>query len=281
MKAKFERINLNGNSSIQVSKFDREKKCGHLYWHLHSEFEIVYIRNGSGRIKIDHSENIYQDGALICIAPNIPHMGFGNEVFEDHSEVVIQFGQDFINQKVRIFPEFSSVMRLLNQSKRGLIFHPSVKASLTHIFEQLPAATPTKKLLLVLEVLDVLSKSEAYKTCLSYDISNAPRDSERISQVLDYVNTQYDSEISTRFIAEQIGLTPNSFCRMFKKITKKTFLEFVNEFRIQKASAMLENSDRNISEVMYLNGFNDLSYFSKQFKKFNGMTPSAYQRSFH
>lgn len=280
MKAKFERINLHSNSSIQVSKFDKDKKCGHLYWHLHSEFEIVYIRNGSGKIKIAQSENVYENGALICLAPNIPHMGFGNEMFEDHSEVVIQFGEDFINQKVRIFPEFSSVMKLLNQAKRGLIFHPSIKEALTDIFEQLPESRPAKKLLLVLEILDVLSKSEAYQTCLSYDISNAPRDSERISQVLDYVNMNYDAEISMRFIAEQIGLTPNSFCRVFKKITKKTFLEFVNEFRIQKASAMLEDRDKNISEVMYLNGFNDLSYFAKQFKKFNGMTPSAYQKSF-
>jgi AraC-like DNA-binding protein len=280
MKAKFERINLSSNSSIRVSRFDSETKCGHLYWHLHSAFEIVYVRNGWGQIKIDHSESIYEEGALICIAPNIPHMGFGNEMFENHSEVVIQFSEEFINQKVRIFPEFAPVIKLLKQSKRGLVFHPAVKESLADVFEQLPDSLPAKKLLLVLEILDVLSKSEAYHTCLSYDISNSPRDSERIGQVLEYINTHYDTEISTRFIAEQIGLTPNSFCRMFKKITKKTFLEFVNEFRIQKASAMLERSDKNISEVMYLNGFNDLSYFAKQFKKFNEITPSAYQKNF-
>lgn len=280
MKPKFEKINLHSNSSVQVSRFNKEEVCGHLHWHLHSEFEIVYIRNGNGIIKIDHTENRYQDGALLCIAPNIPHMGFGNETFEDHSEVVIQFGEDFINHKLRVFPEFSQVNKLLNRAKRGIIFDPSVKKAHAELFEQLPEAPSTKKLLLVMEILDILSKSEAYQTCLDYDISNGPKDSERISLVLNYLNTQYDAEISTRFIAEQVGLTPNSFCRMFKKITKKTFLEFVNEFRIQKASALLERSDKNISEVMYLCGFNDLSYFSKQFKKFNGMTPSAYQKSF-
>jgi len=207
-------------------------------------------------------------------------MGFGNETFDNHSEVVIQFGEDFIKQKLRVFPEFSQVSKLLNRAKRGIIFGQTVKDSLTELFEKLPEASPAKRLLLVMEILDNLSQTETYKTCLNYDISNGSRDSERMSLVLDYINTQYDMEISTGYIADKVGLTPNSFCRMFKKITKKSFLEFVNEFRIQKAGSLLEKGDKNISEVMYSSGFNDLSYFSKQFKKFNGITPSAYQKSF-
>lgn len=281
MKAKFERINLSSNTSLQVSKFDKDVQCGHLDWHLHSEFEIVYVRNGEGCIKIDNSENKYTDGTLICIAPNIPHMGFGNETFEDHMEIVIQFGEGFINHKLRAFPEFAPVVKLLNQSKRGIIFDQEVKNENAALFEKLPLASPGKRLLLVIEILDNLSKTEKYHTCLDYDISNAPKDSQRISFVLDYLNANYDAEISTRSISEQIGLTPNSFCRMFKKITKKTFLEFVNEYRIQKAALLLENSDENISGVMYRCGYNDLSYFSKQFKKIKGLTPSAYQKNFH
>ena len=98
----------------------------------------------------------------------------------------------------------------------------------------------------------------------------------RISKVIDYINEHYKEQIVIAELAERIGLTKNSFCRFFKKMTQKTFVQFVNEFRIGKAVEILSENQMSVSEAMYLSGFNDPSYFTKQFKKYQGVTPSEY-----
>ncbi len=77
-------------------------------------------------------------------------------------------------------------------------------------------------------------------------------------------------------MAAKVGLTPNSFSRFFKKMTNRTFVDFLNELRIEKAVDKMTEAGVTISEVMYFCGFNSPSYFAKQFFKFRNMTPSAY-----
>ena len=98
----------------------------------------------------------------------------------------------------------------------------------------------------------------------------------RLEMVFDYINNQYTQHISVEKIADKLGFTPNSFCRFFKKMTQKKFIGFVNEFRIQKAVELFNASNSSVSEVMFQSGFNDASYFTRQFKKHQGITPSEY-----
>jgi AraC-like DNA-binding protein len=62
-------------------------------------------------------------------------------------------------------------------------------------------------------------------------------------------------------------------------MTNKRFIGFVNEFRTQKAIELFNEANSSISDVMFRSGFNDASYFSKQFKKYQGTTPSAYVKT--
>ena len=68
-------------------------------------------------------------------------------------------------------------------------------------------------------------------------------------------------------MAEIVGLTTNSFCRFFKKVNQKSFVQFVNEFRINKAIEMMNLNYSSIFETMYACGFNDPSFFNRQLKK--------------
>ena len=74
-------------------------------------------------------------------------------------------------------------------------------------------------------------------------------------------------------------MTVPSFCRYFKKVTQKTFTEFVNEFRIVHACKLLSEERHNISEVCFESGFNNFSHFNKLFKLKTGKSPNAYRKS--
>ncbi|MEM8894915.1 MAG: AraC family transcriptional regulator, partial [Bacteroidota bacterium] len=80
-------------------------------------------------------------------------------------------------------------------------------------------------------------------------------------------------------VADQIGLTENSFCRFFKKMTGKSFIQFVNEFRINKAAESIHLESKGVGEIMYESGFNDPSFFNRQFRKYRGVSPLSYMKA--
>ncbi len=76
-------------------------------------------------------------------------------------------------------------------------------------------------------------------------------------------------------------MTVPAFCRYFKKISRKTFTKFVNEFRVVHASKLLAETSMSITEVSFESGFNNFSHFNKSFKEFTGKSPSTYRKEFN
>lgn len=274
----YENIDVAINTSIKVATYTHSKTCQTINWHIHPEYELVYIRNGNGKLRINSKTIPYKDGALLFLGPNIPHADFGNKELKDNFEVVIQFTRNFVDEKLTIFPEFRKLKKLIRTSHRGLVFDTIVKNELTQVFEEFGAINNTNQLIKLIVILEKLSNTNRYEIILSEKniTSRKTADVNRLEVIFLFVNEHYKEEISIEKLAGQIGLTQNSFCRFFKKMTQKTFVHFVNEFRIGKATEILNENQIPISEAMYMCGFNDPSYFTKQFKKYQGTTPSNY-----
>ncbi len=276
-----ERINVTTNASFKVETYRSSDNCESAGWHIHPEFELVFVRNGSGSIHIDTTKMEYSDGTLIFLAGDIPHADFGNKENEDNEEIVIQFKKEFLDEKLKVFPEFYAIKRLIEKTKHILVFDTSVKCYLEKEFRRFRNLDNQGKLINLLGILHHLSQETSFKALRNtFPKGNFKRnDILRLEQVFEYVNNQYAHHISVEEIAKQLSLTPNSFCRFFKRMTHKKFMGFVNEFRIEKAVESFNEANSSINDVMYRSGFNDPSYFSRQFKKYQGTTPSEYVSS--
>jgi AraC-like DNA-binding protein len=75
-------------------------------------------------------------------------------------------------------------------------------------------------------------------------------------------------------------MSEGHFCRIFKSITFKTPVDYLNYYRTTKAQDMLLNSNKKVLEVSMDVGFNNLSYFINIFKKNTGYTPSLFRKKF-
>jgi valyl-tRNA synthetase len=85
----------------------------------------------------------------------------------------------------------------------------------------------------------------------------------------------------TKDVTENLAnMTEPSFCRYFKKITNKTFTQFVNEYRIIHSMKLLAEKPLSINEICYESGFNNFSYFNKTFKEYTQKSPSQYRKEF-
>ncbi|MEO1099967.1 MAG: AraC family transcriptional regulator, partial [Bacteroidota bacterium] len=143
----------------------------------------------------------------------------------------------------------------------------------------LPKHDPFDRLLKILAILKELAKSEEY-TVLNVDgyaMEIEPRDSKRINKVYDFVRDNFQRQISLDEIADVVSMTEPAFCRYFKKLSGKTFTQFVNEYRLVHASKLLSERPDNITDICFECGFNNFSHFNKLFKAFTGKSPSRYR----
>ncbi len=278
MQPIYENIKLPANSSLKVALYNHSKTCATTNWHIHPEYELVYVRNGSGILKISSKTDTYTNGVLLFLGPNIQHADFGNKEFANNLEVVIQFTHQFVTEKLTVFPEFRKLKKLLKTAEKGIVFAAMVHDELAPTFEKFNTMNEAQKLINFMNILEKLSTTNNFKTIITDKklTSHKPTDVTRLEFIFQFINEHYAEAINIAQLASQLGLTKNSFCRFFKKMTHQTFVQFVNEFRIHKAVEILNTNQKSIAEVMYSCGFNDASYFSKQFKKYHKTTPTNY-----
>ena len=99
-----------------------------------------------------------------------------------------------------------------------------------------------------------------------------------IEKAIHFVEQNYIEQISLDEISRECGMSKYHFIRTFKSITGTTFNKHHNKIKIEASKKLLEQ-DLNITEVGYIVGFNDASYFSKVFRKFEGISPNSYKKS--
>lgn len=102
-----------------------------------------------------------------------------------------------------------------------------------------------------------------------------------IRKATDYINRNYNRDITRESVAKHIAITPNYFSTYFKKETGYKFIDYLNKIRIDNAMKLIRtNPDITITAVCYEIGFSNLSHFYKMFKLYTGMTPAEYKTKF-
>ena len=197
------------------------------------------------------------------------------------SEVVIQLKEEFCGRQFWALPEMDEVRLLLERARLGIAFGKETQRLIGPIIEEIPSMNNFDKLLELLKVLRLLADAEDYELLHARGVSLEinKQDNDRINTIFDYVKENFQQTISLSEVAELASMTEPSFCRYFKKVTGKTFTNFVNEYRLVHASKLLHESNLNITEVSFESGFNNFSHVTKRFKSFTGKTPKEFRNA--
>lgn len=97
--------------------------------------------------------------------------------------------------------------------------------------------------------------------------------------MIKFIHENFSDDIELSGIAERFNINIYHFCHIFKDFTGKTFKEYLNKVRVDKAEQLLLNTDASISEIAFLSGFNDSNYFSRKFKQIKGKTPREIRKA--
>lgn len=280
VKPTFEKIVPTFGSSFSYRIYDKNhQNKNHTFWHYHPELELVYVNGGSGKRQIGSHISYYRKGDLILIGSDLPHCGFTDSLSEHECETVIQIQPDFLGEGFFDIPEMKNVKSLLETARMGIVFHGRDKREIGREIESLNGKNNYEKLLGLLKVFHLLSEAENYTilNARGFVLEAELKDNNRINMIFNFVKEEFRRPIPLEEIAEIANMTVPSFCRYFKKITGKTFTEFVNEYRLVHATKLLHEKQMSILDVCYESGFNNFSHFNKQFRKFTGKSPSFYR----
>ena len=98
-----------------------------------------------------------------------------------------------------------------------------------------------------------------------------------VVKAIQYIEVHYGGKITLKDMARELHLSPNYLCELFKRHTGKNLMEYVTEYRMQKAKSYLNHVEYKVADVAEMVGYREAKYFSSAFKKAYGITPLEYR----
>lgn len=249
--------------------------------HRHEAWELYYVVNGKGIRTTGDNVMPFSEGDTVLIPPSMPHQWDYNEDSADENGEVsyhmVAFSPDLIKHCTDVFPEIKAALYGRILPDEALKFKGE---SAQHIKEALIGMCRLDEIGRLGEMIKLLPFIFSTK---EHSLIGRPvkieKDIRRMQDVVAYVMAHYVHHITLDDIAEYIGMNRSAFCTFFKRNKGMTFSEFVTEYRLETACELLKTSKRQVSEICYAVGFNDLPHFNRVFKYRLGTTPTEYRRS--
>ena len=253
----------------------------YFFWHYHPEYELVYVEAITGIRHVGQHVSSYMDSDLVLIGPNIPHLNFDYGVKTEYRQIVVQLQEHFLGDAIRETPELSSIQQLFERAVLGLSFLGETKTVVAKKLKYMQTIGHFEQLLCLLEVFQILAKSDEVVELNEKDTSVKLflNDKIRMGAIYKYIHANYNEKPDVNKVASSVHLSTAAFCRYFRKQTNITFTDFVNQYRITQARTLLIKG-KTITETCYEVGFESLSYFNKLFKRIAGENPSAFKKRY-
>ncbi|WP_149302972.1 helix-turn-helix domain-containing protein [Pareuzebyella sediminis] len=279
MKVQLETITNKVNRSFSMMFNPRLSDL--FFWHFHPEYELVYIEGANGTRHVGDHISTYEGSDLVLIGSNIPHLNFDYGVDTDYRKVVVHLKKELVETHFFGTPELLVINTMFRKARYGLAFPEKFKKKLGKKLFALEGLAPIEQYMQLLEILQVLSDAEEFELLHDhpYDHQVSDKDQKRISSIFALIDNGYQHKIELQEVADLCHMTKEAFCRYFKKMTRYTFTEFLNRYRISQSKRDLM-AGKSVSDACYGSGFESLSYFNRIFKKVTNENPREFRKRY-
>ncbi|MBM7642948.1 helix-turn-helix domain-containing protein [Streptococcus loxodontisalivarius] len=257
-----------------------------ILFHWHPEMEVNFIHEGTARFHVDYDYFDSQEGDIILIRPNGMHSIHPIDKAE-HLMDTVKFHLDMVGYSnidavsLRyLHPLQTSTFKFVPRIQKDMDGYEEIKACLFDIFKLCQNEGRHFELLLKSKLHEFIYLLYYYRYVVRKQTDDTYRKNEKIRELIDHINNNYQDNLSIEVLSEFIGYSKTHFMTVFKQHTGTSCTEFVIQVRLNKACDILINSTTPILEVATSIGFNNLSNFNRQFKRYYQMTPSQYRKQY-
>lgn len=257
-----------------------------LFLHTHADYhELTIVLSGSATHIVNNERYIIQKGDVFVVGNNLAH-GFENP--HNFKICNIMYGPGLIDHTARdikqcagyhalfvLEPYLSKDSHFTNRLRLPISTFESVNQLIASLVEEYESNHIGRVTLLEALFLNlVVTLTRAYKLK-----EEPPHSLLNLALSLAYINKHYAEPITIEMLAHYMHMSVRNYSRIFHQAYGVSPNNYIIQLRIQHAYALLRNPQLSVSEIAYLCGFQDSNYFSRQFKRSSGLTPTHYRHT--
>lgn len=271
----FNELKFHGTEDFPLELYilDKNHPKYEMAHHFHSNMEIMRILKGNSTVQLNDRKYDVSSGDVLFINSEVVHSALP----ENCEYECIVFDPNFIAINSE-FEEFISHILNHDMFIKEKANNENIKAIVNNLFDAMKEGknkfSVTGHLYALFGEIITLN----YFDEKLYTENENAKNIYKLKKVLNYIRKSYQKQITLKDMAQVAGVSPKYFCSFFKTMTAKTPVEYLNNYRVEKAAAMLLSSDSSVTDIAFSCGFNDLSYFIKVFRDLKGISPKKFRK---
>lgn len=240
--------------------------------HWHSDIEICVFIKGSGTVVVNGEKYYAKAGEVYIVPSNALHDYYYDKSVNEETGQFLCFiiNKDYLARFYLALEEYEFPLPIKNEK----IFQLFV--SMFEEFNNKPIHYEKVIETYLLQIFIEIVRNCATKTKGEFKFDN--NEIVLVKDVIKYLDDNFSAEISSINLKKAFPYSVDHIRRVFKKYTGKSITQYVNNAKCNKAMEMLESKQYSVTEVAIACGFNNLSYFTKIFKRYTGLNPSEQKR---
>lgn len=265
----------------RLSYFD----TGEFPWHWHPEIELTLVMDGSISYQVNGClYHLHAGDGLFCNT-NVLHAGKAFET-ADCSYLSITFHPRLLygySSSIMQLKYMNHIMR--SASLASICFTPDIlwQREVLERMERiriLDRERPeTMELQIQIALLEIWQRIYEHVDREEMSGTENGRDTERIRQIMEYIQKHYAEKITLEDLADEIHLCRSESCRMFKRYMNESIFDYLLDYRVEKSLELLRQSGMDVTQIAGMVGFANPGYYARIFKRKMGCTPMEYRKS--
>ena len=249
-------------------------------YHWHTEYEIIRIISGVFLLTLNGKELKVKEGDIVFIHAGILHGGTPIDCIYECIVFDMKLLLKGNTTCSKLIGDIMDNTRIVNSFLPSEI--PELKIVCNYLFNAMTEMKTGYELITqgsLYHLLGIIFENHLYSSSKEITSKNQQRISQ-FKKVLSLIEKEYSDALTLEDLSLAAGMAPKYFCRFFREMTQKSPIDYLNYYRIECSCEQLVSTNESITEIALNCGFNDISYFIKTFKKYKGVTPKQYLKSF-
>ncbi|XXD09947.1 AraC family transcriptional regulator [Klebsiella sp. R445] len=264
------------NSGYELIAFDADKlnvfaaEVRYCEPHWHPAPELITVMSGRFSIVVGQQNVELVQGDMVYINAEAVHSLCAEE--QGSSLVTVQFSPGLFDEL-----HTAPVLHWCTQGRSKTVTDQQVYRRLSELLAQLiDNQTPFQRIAMTYLLLDALVQAGEPAP----HVESSLREEAMIKKGIDFINQHFDQPLTLSEVANHSGMSYSWFSRLFKKVSRHNFKEYLTLVRLNKARMLLRDTRTPITDISHSCGFQEHKYLIAAFNKYCGLTPTEYRKRF-
>lgn len=276
--------NIKPDNAVPLCGYDHVELPASAQIGLHSQqvWELSCVVRGHGLRTLGTQTERFMPDDMVIVPPGLPHCWTFDEPSDgadgNVENFTATFDDAFLARLSAAFPELRQSIDALRSADMALMLRGKTATDALTILRRMEKEEGAVRALSLSQII-VIACTASDNRRVGSPLSRRDTADQRIEKIDIFLRCNYLRPITLTDIAAHVGMNRNSLCVFFHRHTGKTVIARLNEIRISQAKYLLRTTQRNVGEVCFASGFNDISHFCHTFRKVCGQSPLTYRKA--